>query len=132
MDAKAIYEEACQAAAAAVRANRHLENPNAFDCGFAWVVIQPARGPFVNWLRKQSNEMIAAAGDRRARQQAEGEANHLYGRRRDYGGGGWEFWMPGGREHSGQSIAVFEAGANAMAEVLKRHGIPAQVGSRLD
>lgn len=129
MDCQAIWEEATEAARAAVRGARHLENPTAFDCGYAWVVITPARGPFINWLRAQKTAHVQARpGDRRAPH----DADSRWGSRRDYGGGGWQFWMPGREEHSGQSIAVFEAGAQAMAEVLQRHGMNAQAGSRLD
>jgi hypothetical protein len=137
MDPKAIYEEAMEAAKAAVRANAHRENPNAFDCGFAWVVLKPARGPFVTWLRGQKTAHIDAAkrhalAGSSAVRRAEHEANRRWGERREYGGGGWQFWMPGGSEHNGQSVAIFEAGARAMAEVFQRHGIDAQWSSRLD
>lgn len=138
MDCQAIFTEAQEAAKAAVRGARHLENPNAFDCGFAWVIVQPATCPFIRGLKKVAKAHIAAvlAGmpvvDGRAERLVAQEARTVYGWRRDYGGGGWEFFMLGAREHTGQSVAVFEAGAVAFAAVLDRYGIPAQVGSRLD
>lgn len=137
MDCEAIWKEAEEAAKAAVRANAHRENPTAFDCGYAWVVVKPARGPFFSWLRAAKKARVDAA-KRLAHhtsaqvRRAEQEADSIYGHVREYGGGGWQFWMPGRSEHNGQSIAVFEAGAKAFAEVLQRHGIAAQFGSRLD
>jgi hypothetical protein len=48
-----IWAEATMAAREAVKASAHLENPNAFDCGFAWVVVEPARGPFVSYCKER-------------------------------------------------------------------------------
>lgn len=141
MDCEAIFTEATEAACQAVRDNRHRENPNAFDCGFAWVVVKPATCEFIRGLRPLIKAYVAAkekelagAGmaPHFAANQARQHAESKFGHTRDYGGGGWQFWMPGRSEHNGQSIAVFEAGARAFAEVLQRHGIAAQVDSRLD
>lgn len=108
-----IYEEAKAAARNAILANSHLENPNAFDCGFAWVQVTPGTHPFVRWARKRG-------------------VGHKHWSH------GWEFWKPGCREANfgGQSVGVIETGAQAFAEVLKRHllstGLTVQVGTRLD
>lgn len=131
MDCEAIWNEANEAAKAAVRGNKHHENTHALDCGYAWVVAKPARRPFFNWLRAQKAAHVAKYPEynrRHAAQEADGEYGHV----RDYGGGGWQFWMPGRSEHNGQSIAVFEAGARAFAAVLNKHGISCFADSRLD
>jgi len=115
-----IFRSALAAATKAVDDNAHLENPNALDCGFAWVTVKPARGPFVTYLKKKIASL--PPGSPLARQ---------YGSRDDYKGG-WMFWKPGSENFRGQSIAVFEAGAKAFATVLNSHGIKASVSSRLD
>ena len=114
-----IFNEATEAATAAVAAEiaRKPEDPNAFDCGFAWVNVKPARGPFVNWCKKKVQE---AGGHFQAMQ---------YGDRDSYEGG-WKFWKPGG--FNGQSIRIHEAGSKAFSEVLKKHNINCYWSSRLD
>jgi hypothetical protein len=102
-----LYAKAEAAAVEAVNANAHLESPHAFDCGFAWVEVRPATSPFIRWCKKNGH------GD-------------------SHWKSGWVFWRPGGHVHRGQSIAVFEAGARAFAQVLKDHGIDAVALSRLD
>jgi len=72
-------------------------------CGFAWINISPARGAFVTYLKAQA---IAGKG--------------YYG--------GYEVWV---REF-GQSIDRKSAFAGAFAEVLRKYGINASAGSRLD
>lgn len=72
-------------------------------CGFAWVHISPARGPFVSWCKK--NEL----------------GHNAYK-------GGWDIWIG----EFGQSIARKEAYAAAAAEVLRKYGINAYANSRLD
>jgi hypothetical protein len=121
MNAEAIFTEATTAAQEAVRLEvaREPEDMNAFDCGFAWVTVKPARGPFVSWCKKQA--------------QAQKTAPAL-SLPFDYGdnayGGGWQFWKPG--YFQGQSIRIHEVGARAFAQVLVQHGIEAHVGMRLD
>lgn len=141
MDAETIFNEATEAAKQAVRENAHLENPHAFDCGFAWVVVKPATCEFIRGIRKLSKAQAAKKAEELERAgmpshfavaRATQEAESAWGHTREYGGGGWQFWMPGREEHNGQSIAIFEAGARAFAEVLLRHGIPAFADSRLD
>ena len=72
-------------------------------CGFAWVNISPARGAFVTYL-KSINE----------------------GHKAYYGG--YEFFV----HEFGQSVDRKSAFAGAFAEVLRKYGIPASAGSRLD
>lgn len=76
-----------------------------FPCGFAWVIIRPARGPVVNALR--------ASGD--------GSKAH---------GGGFQVWNPS-KNHT-QSMEALYAGAKAYAEVLKANGIDAYADNRMD
>ncbi len=72
-------------------------------CGFAWVVIKPARGPFVNYLKKRG------VGDKHYE-------------------GGWNIWI----SEYNQSYERKEAHADAMAEIFRKHGLNAYAGSRLD
>ena len=72
-------------------------------CGFAWVVIKPARGPFVNYLKKRG------IGDK-------------------HYAGGWNIWI----SEYNQSYERKEAHASAMAEVFRKYGITAYAGARLD
>jgi len=72
-------------------------------CGFAWVNISPARGPFVTYLKKIG-----------------------VGHKGYYGG--YEVSMRSG----GQSIDKKEAEARAFVDVLAKYGIEASVQSRLD
>ena len=74
-------------------------------CGFAWVNISPARGKFVNYLKKLNK-----------------------GHKSYYGG--WDYWV--GSSELGQSITRKEAYATAFANVLKEWGINAMMMSRLD
>lgn len=104
-DWAAIYKAAKAAAVAAVEANKGLENPNAFDCGFGWVEVRDGRSPFVNWCRKN-------------------------GAGKKHWSKGWYFWGPG--EHYGQSIAVHQKGADAFAAVLNANGVEASSCSRYD
>jgi hypothetical protein len=113
--AKAILAEAEAAAQAAVQANAHRENQFAFDCGFAWAVIEDGRSD------------IAKAA-KLAKPHEPGYGHKAYGR----GAKGWHVWMPGRGGFNGQSVGIFEAGARAFAEVLKGYGIAAHWSSRLD
>ena len=74
-------------------------------CGFAWVNISPARGKFVNYLKKI------------------GKGHKSYR-------GGWDYWVSS--SELGQSITRKEAYATAFANVLKEWGIDAMMMSRLD
>lgn len=99
-----IYAEATTAAVSAIKA-LGPEDEAAWDCGFAWVTIKPARGQFVSWCK------------------ANGHGSNGYP-------SGWEFWKPG--KFAGQAIGHHRAGAEAFASVLARYGTRADVGSRLD
>jgi hypothetical protein len=72
-------------------------------CGFAEVIVRPARGKFVSWLKK----------------------NHI-GRKHYYGG--WSIWV----SEFGQSLERKEAFARAFAKVLRDYGIEARMESRMD
>ena len=74
-------------------------------CGFAWVNISPARGKFVNYLKKL------------------GKGHKSYH-------GGWDYWVSS--QELGQSITRKEAYAQAFAKVLKEWGINCYASSRLD
>lgn len=106
-DFQAIFEEATEAATTAqdVYLAKHGEP---FYCGFAWVTVKPARGPFIAWCKKQTGHEFGSSG--------------TYG--------GWQFWGPG--KYRGQSMDVKEEGARAFADVLKQHGLKVSVGSRAD
>lgn len=127
MDCQAIFNEATAAADAAIVA--YTEKYPAGSCGFAWVIIRPARGKFIAWCKTQIEDAVAKAGsDSHARQLARQQAELKYG---DLGyTGGWSIWSPG--FYSGQSMSAKEAGACAFAGVLYKHGIRAEMGSRID
>jgi hypothetical protein len=110
---KAILAEAEEAARAAVEANKHRENQFAFDCGFAWAVIEDGRSPLVKAAK------LAGRGE------------PGYGHK-NYGAPGWQVWMPGRGNFNGQSVGIFEAGAKAFVEVIKKYGFAAHWSSRLD
>lgn len=126
MDYQIIFDNAVKAATIAqlayisdchARGNKWRDDDINDACGFAWVKVIPARGPFVTWLKKK----IAEAGDDRRQV-------HQYGSKAYEGG--WQFWAPG--SYNGQSISVKEVGAIAFAKTLKDYGIDAYMGSRLD
>jgi hypothetical protein len=106
-----ILDEAHVAAKIAIAA-LGPENPNALDCGFAWVCL-PGNASFA---RRCSTK--AKKGGDAAR----------YGSKMS--GLGWTFWKPGG--FRGQAIGHHEAGAKAFRAVLAKHGIRADFGSRYD
>jgi hypothetical protein len=72
-------------------------------CGFASVIITPARGKFVSWCK----------------------ANKI-GTKSYYGG--WEIFI---HDHN-QSMQRKEAHALAFVEVLKKHGLDCYMTSRMD
>lgn len=129
---ESIINQAREAASkAALAANAELppEGARGFDCGFAWVVVRPARGPLVTWCKKALQD-DAYKNHAKLKGRASNEATTKYGHLRDYGGGGWEFWCTG--FHNTQSISVHRAAAEAFAKVLIKNGIHAETGSRLD
>jgi hypothetical protein len=78
-----------------------------YACGFAWVDVYVDRTN-----SKQAKELIAA------------------GFRKDYKPKCLSFWNPGGL--GVQNIDIKEAGADAMAEFLRKLGLNAYSGSRMD
>lgn len=108
----AIWAEAVVAGNAAAKAHDATlgpENLRGLDCGFAWVVIHPARGPFVEWAKREG-----------------------IGETRTYGDRGFQIWYSKFSNVPTQSIGTHEAAARAVVEVLKRHDINASSASRLD
>lgn len=85
------------------------EQQRGLDCGFAWVVIKPARGKFVNYLKKLN-----------------------FGETRNYGGGGFQIWYSKLHSIPTQSVSVHQAATREFARVLREYGINAHSGSRLD
>lgn len=111
VDFEAIIDEAHAAAAAAQQGM--VENPNALDCGFAWVTLSGN-----DTMARYCRHSVAAKGGDRQRYGSKGYPI------------GWQWWCPGG--FRGQAISIHEAGARAFRDVLARYGIRADVGSRLD
>lgn len=129
-DFTAIFNEATEAATAAILAKFHSgDREQPFNCGFAWVVID-GRDPLVRWCRKKiSDAMQGGASPREVRQY--GDKGYPKG---------WDFWKPGewptketmGFTIYGQDMDFHAAGARAFADVLTRHGHKAVVRTRLD
>lgn len=127
-----IFDEAM---AAAKKALEGAKDEGA--CGFAWVQVRPARGPFIDFCKAQilvlglkydqAGNLRTIAGGTPTH--AQWTAAKSFGQRDDHKGG-WQFWNPGG--YPGQAVHAKEAAAIAFAAVLTRHGIKAGYGSRLD
>jgi hypothetical protein len=101
-----IHNQALTAARAASRAAYDSMGGDRFACGFAWVNVSGVK------LSTKLGKEFARLGFRKSYS------------------GGIELWNPGGM--SVQNIDIKEAGAVAYAEVLRRYGIQAFAGSRLD
>ena len=83
------------------------DNPNQwYPCGFAWVRIKPARGQFVNFLKKME-----------------------VGRTDEYEGG-YVIYNPS--QNNTQWMDAKYDGAKAFAAVLQEHGIKARAECRMD
>lgn len=78
-------------------------------CGFAWIKIRPASGPFVNMLKKRDVGYKAYNGG--------------------YEVSSWEF---AGSLRGSQSMARAEAACRAAAAVLSEAGVECYVQSRMD
>ena len=102
--AETVYQAARHAAKVASAAHLQL-NGDRDACGFAWITITPARGPFVAYLKSKG-----------------------IGRKGCHGG--WQIWNPS--EAATQAITAKEVGAQAFANVLKRAGVKAYADSRMD
>ena len=72
-------------------------------CGFAWITVKPANSSFAIWGKK--NKILRPAY-----------------------GGGVQYWV----SQFGQSVERKAAFAAAFAEVLRKNGIKAYAGDRLD
>ena len=109
-DPGVIWTEACVAAKLAVEdfVSRHGEP---MYCGFANVKIRPARGKFVDFLKKVGIGSNA------------------------YKGGWYVSYYDIMSEHRWchtQSMDIKEHGCSAFADVLKKHGMDAYMESRAD
>jgi hypothetical protein len=107
-DIPALWERMQAAATAAAVAENGRLGPEAqrgFDCGFGWVVIRPARGKLVSFLK--------ARGAGYSNRGWHLSANYLHGL-------------------STQSVSVHRAAAEAAAEILAAEGFDAFAQSRLD
>ena len=76
-------------------------------CGLSWVVIKPASGIFVKYLKDNG-----------------------IGRKEI--GGGWRVPRHAMATYRGQSMGVNEAAATAFADVLQTYGVKAYARSRVD
>lgn len=90
-----ILDAARSAANAAI-----TEVNDGYPCGFAWVIIKPARGAFVKYLKENG-----------------------IGRSGTYGG--WMLYASEFCSYHGQSMYVKEEAARAFAEVLRSNNITA-------
>lgn len=104
---ESIHNEATQAAetAAAKFFQEKLGGRDQYACGFAWVTV----------TEKASTKL--------------GRALKTVGFDKAYGGG-LQLWNPS--HFPCQNVDTLEEGARAYAEVLKKYGIEAYAGSRLD
>lgn len=104
-----LFDQArTQANEAAQRALAEIGGRDQYPCGFAWVVIRPARGPFVEWLKRQGK----------------GHKHHA---------GGWCLWYSELHDLGGmQCVSIHEPAARAFAKVLTENGLSAYADSRFD
>jgi hypothetical protein len=107
MNSPAYIHNRASAAAAQAAADYLNANPGQwYPCGFAWVLIKPARGAYVNYLKS------IKVG-----------SNGCYG--------GWEIWNPSG--NGSQCMDAKMAGARAYAAEVERLGGPKMSAqSRID
>ena len=113
MDALLIHSQAALAAQAAVDAaiEKYGADNSAFlYCGFAWVTVNPARGPFVNAMKLNNIGMPGYPKGWRI------SSNNMFRV----------------APNLGQSMELKEIGARAYADVLNANGINASFGSRAD
>ena len=108
MDIAAIHQEATAAARKAAADMLARIGGDRYACGFAWVEVYDVR------LSTRVGKEFARLGFKKG-----------YGR-----GAGIELWNPSGSPV--QNVDVKEAGAQAYADVFKRHGFKAYAASRLD
>ena len=89
-----------------------LDGVDQYACGFAWVTVYP------------KNKGNTKAG------KAERQVLKELGMKLDWTGKAFEIWNPSG--HGCQNVDTKEAGAVAAANVLRKYGLDAYAGSRLD
>ncbi len=106
MSSQAIHEEALEAADAAFKLAMIEHDPMGGECQAAWIVIRPARGDYVTFLKRKG-----------------------WGQNGVYGG--WELHVNTPEGYRGQNGAIKEAGVRAFAKVLNDNGIKAGVHTRL-
>ena len=106
MDIQAIHNEALNAAVTAENAFL-AQHGEPLYCGFAWVDV------FVERTNSKEAKLLKSIGFKPS------------WRRKCL-----NLWKPGG--YNGQSMDILEAGAQAYAEVLSKHGFRAYMGSRAD
>ena len=99
-------QEAHDAGKSAAEAHLAKIGGDNYPCGFAWVTIKPARGPWVNLLKDLD-----------------------IGKTDSYAGG-YMIWAS--QWSHCQNVDAKEAAARAYVEVLRKYGVTATVGSRLD
>lgn len=128
MDFQAILTEAHAAASKAQEGM--VENMNALDCGFAWVVVD-GMDPLARACRKAIKAKAGEyekTGIPRPADKADQDMRGFWGSK-GYPTG-WQFWSPG---HAPvQAVGIHEAGAKAFALKLGEYGIRAEWRSRLD
>lgn len=83
------------------------DGQDGYPCGFAWIVIKPARGRFVKFLKDKG---IGRTG--------------VYG--------GYQVSSYEACSFKGQNMHVKENGCQAFADILNANGINAHVETRLD
>lgn len=89
-----------------------LGGQDQYACGFAWVTVYPEH---------KGNTKLG---------KAERKILEILGLRKDWTGKAYQLWNPS--RYACQNLDTLEAGAEAAAQVLKRHGFKAYAGSRLD
>jgi len=89
-----------------------LGGQDQYACGFAWVTVFPEH---------KGNTKLG---------KAERKILELLGLKKDWTGRAYQLWNPS--RYACQNVDTLEAGAEAAAQVLKRHGFKAYADSRLD
>ncbi len=112
--AKTVRELAFAAAAVATDRyiEKYLDGHDQFDCGFAWVTVQP---------KHKGNTKLG---------REEREILRNMGLEKDYTGK--RFWWSNPSMSYFQNVSCKEEGARAAAKVLKSYGLDAWANSRLD
>lgn len=104
VQARAAAQKAAEAENATLPAD---ENARGLDCGFGWVVIDPATQPFARFLKREGYA----------------KAHHPRG---NY------VWGSSLHNIGTQSVSVHYAAARAAAEVFKANGVECWADQRLD